>query len=296
MSNNMVSIDTYRLERVGLQNMRRVFAILKSSLYNLLCHGGFEYAGYLSFLLLLSIFPFLFFFTAVAAHIANMIGASSYEITRKLVSFFVESVPENIIEGIMPYIKEILEGPTQSLLTFTILGAVWTASSIVEGLKAAVNKAHNLGPESVVSAYVLRRFVSIIQFLLISFAILVFLLFPTVYPLLTKNLHLLHSLRKPTWFPYTVITTCCMFCFVSGLYILFSRKKERFVDVIPGSIAVVALWIFTSIAFSFYLHSFTQMSIIYGSIAGIIVIMLYFYILNICFIYGAEINALNRRF
>ncbi|QHD65144.1 YihY/virulence factor BrkB family protein [Neorickettsia findlayensis] len=275
--------------------MKRIFAVLKISLYNMLYHGGSEYAGYLSFLLLLSIFPFLFFFTAVAGQIANIIGASSYEITRKLLSFFIENVPENIIEGIMPYIKEILEGPTHGLLTLTILGAVWTASSIVEGLKAAVNKAYNFGTEALVSEYILRRFVSVIQFLLISVIILAFLLFPTIYPLFTKNVSFLHALKRPNWLPYSAITTCCVFCFVSALYIFFPKEKQGFCDVIPGSIMVVSLWILTSIAFSFYLHSFAQMNIIYGSIAGIIVVMLYFYLLNLCFIYGAEINALNKR-
>ncbi|AHX11326.1 yihY family inner membrane domain protein [Neorickettsia helminthoeca str. Oregon] len=261
----------------------------------MLYHGGSEYAGYLSFLLLLSIFPFLFFFTAVAGHIGSIVDESSYEITRKLLSLFIDGVPENIIEGIMPYIKEILEGPTQSLLTFTILGAIWTASSIVEGLKAAVNRAYNFSTDALVYEYIFRRCISIVQFLMISMTILLFLLFPTIYPLLTKNLKFLSLVVKPDWIPYNILTTFCMFFFVAALYIFFPKERQKFIDVIPGSVAVVALWIITSVSFSFYLRSFTQMSLIYGSIAGIIVIMTYFYLINLCFIYGAELNALNKR-
>ena len=108
---------------------------------------GAENAGHLAFLLLLSMFPFLFFFTAIAGYFGSIVDESSYNITKKLASVFTENVPENIIQGIMPYIEEILQGPNQGILTFAIFGAVWTASSVVVGIKSVINTAYGFCAE-----------------------------------------------------------------------------------------------------------------------------------------------------
>jgi membrane protein len=274
-----------------LSFFKKYYHIFEKPLHNTIKDDGPQYAGYLSFLLLLSIFPFLFFFTAIAGYFANIIGESSYNITKRLTFFFIDNVPENIIEGIMPYINEILDGPTQSLLTFTILGAIWTASSMIEGIKAILNKAYNFDNHNSFYFYLFGRFISIIEFLMISLVILMFFIAPKIIPSIQQKFAIIEGLKIFPQFFHNLLTTLLFFLFISTLYMFLPKKKQSFFSVIPGSAMFVFLWVIASNLFSFYIKSFAQVSLIYGSIAGIIIILLFFYIINLCFIYGAEMNA-----
>lgn len=272
-----------------LSILKKYYHFFEQPLHRTIKDDGPQYAGYLSFLLLLAIFPFLFFFTAIAGYFASIIGESSYNITKRITLFFTDNVPENIIEGIMPYINEILQGPTQSLLTLTILGAIWTASSMIEGMKSILNKAYDFEYEGSIGFYLLGRFLSIIEFLVISVVMLSFFLLPKIAQAMQQKF--LENFESYFKFFHVPLTLIFFFLFVSSLYMFLPKKRQPFRAVIPGSVMFVALWIIASNLFSFYIKSIAQVSVIYGSIAGIIIILLFFYIINLCFIYGAEMNA-----
>ena len=59
----------------------------------------------------------------------------------------------------------------------------------------------------------------------------------------------------------------------------------------PGSIAAVVLWLVASAGFAWYVNSFGSYSETYGSIAGVIVLMLWFFISALAVLVGAELNA-----
>jgi membrane protein len=61
--------------------------------------------------------------------------------------------------------------------------------------------------------------------------------------------------------------------------------------VSPGAIVATALWIIGSAAFSFYASRFGSYGETYGSMASVVVMMLWLYITAICVILGAEVNC-----
>lgn len=265
--------------------------ILYQSIYDMVMHDGIEHAGYLSFLLMLTIFPFLVFFVAVVGFIGNE------SLGTFLVDLILHSSWAQFIDALKPRIVEITSNPPQSLLTIAIISAIWTASSIFEALRTILNRANRV---SNTPAYILRRLVSIIEFIAAISVTICFLLVLIILPYISdfiinllhidKNSLLAHVIDPETGISHSVLFASFTFFIVSYTYHALPNCKRQFRYAIPGTMIALIGWYIASIGFKYYLSNFPQVNLIYGSIAGIIISLLYFYICSIIFIVGAEFN------
>ena len=95
-------------------------------------------------------------------------------------------------------------------------------------------------------------------------------------------------------FRYTLLF-CALFFTVSMIYYAIPNKKISFVEIVPGALLTVVLWGIAANFLSKYIQFYTQLSVIYGSLGNIIITLLFFYIINTIFIYGAEFNYLYHK-
>ncbi|MDD9331160.1 MAG: YihY/virulence factor BrkB family protein [Wolbachia sp.] len=260
-----------------LQKFYTVVYCLYRALIDTIYNDGIEHAGYLSFLILLSIFPFLIVLMALASTLANLLDQYSIGWL-----FIIDNMPQDILASLMPRIREIISGPPQSLLTLAIVGAVWTASSTIEGFRTILNKAYKV---PVSPPYIWRRVLSILQFLVITFVITITIICSTLVPMLIDLSY--HGLS----YTKCLLVEFVLFIVVSWLYFMLPNIKQNVADVFPGSCLAVILWTISAAVFKQYLKtSFNQLNLIYGSLGGVVVSLLFFYMLSLIFIYGAKFN------
>ncbi len=261
---------------------------------NLINHDGVEHAGYMAFISLLSFFPFFVFLMAVT----GFIGQSEHGV--ELIHLILSNMPEELTRAIRPRVQEIMSGPPSSLLTLSILGVIWTSSSTLEGLRTILNKIYNISSPP---AYIWRRTLSILQFFIITailiIATFILLLLPIVYQEISDIKYLKDlfefdiGILAPIWDNVRHITfIVTLFFGVMYLYYITPNTKLTVRSLIPGSILVVFLWFISGYLLSKYVYEFTQVNFVYGSLAGFITSLLFFYIIHIILIYGAEINNL----
>ena len=270
----------------------------RNAILNLINHDGVEHAGYMAFITLLSFFPFIIFIMSFT----SSIGSS--EFGKEMISLLLSNMPEYLHSTLRSRIEEIVSGPPGSLLTLSILGVIWTSSSTVEGIRTILNKIYHVKTPP---TYILRRLLSILQFLIIammmiiSMFILVFL--PIFYQEISQSeyLHPIFeiiakisgNLFNPIWDNARHIAFITMlFTGVMFLYKVIPNVKLRTRSIIPGSVLVTILWMLSGSLMSEYIYIFTQVNIVYGGLAGFVITLLFFYILHIIFIYGAEMNYL----
>lgn len=270
-----------------MHGVRQYWKILRNALVNTINHDGIEHAGYLAFLGLLALFPFLVFMVAAL----GVIGQG--EMGAAFITTLLQNLPADITAALQPRIIEIVSGPPQGLLTVSILGAIWTASSAVEGLRTVLNRAYHVATPP---AYWFRRSLSIAQLLFFTFIVIAAMVVVVLIPLYLHHLENWlgipfispddeHISRLVFW-----ITIVILFSAVSYLYYLLPNIKQRFLSVAPGAAVVVMGWLGSAHLFTLYLSHFEQVNLIYGSLGGIIAALLFFYICNIIFIFGAELN------
>src|SRR3954454_12700938 len=61
--------------------------------------------------------------------------------------------------------------------------------------------------------------------------------------------------------------------------------------ITPGSIVATLLWLIVSLGFKFYVTNFGSYNATYGTIGGVIVLLLWFYVSALAVLVGAEMNA-----
>lgn len=254
---------------------------------NLVNNYGLEMAGYLTFLALLALFPYLVLMVSAA----GLVGQG--EVGSSLIALLLEHLPADAVATIRPRIVEITSGPPQSILTFSILGALWTSSSAVEAVRGMLNRAYQVRKPP---AYFSRRLTSIAQIFLLTCLILTLILVFVFVPIAIRSLehftglaipleldHFLKSYFKP-------IATIMLFVLIATFYYVLPNIKQSLMAVVPGALLVVVLWATGALLVSFYLNEFSQMTLIYGSLSGFIATLIFFYVMNVIFIYGAEFN------
>jgi len=269
--------------------MKRVIVNLYQAIVKMIDHDGIEHSGYMSFMVLLSIFPFFIFILAFT----GFFGTS--ELGEKFIQLALENMPAQSIDSIRSRVKELMTTPPQGLLTLAIVGSLWTSSSFVECLRTILNRVYEIkSPPN----YFLRRMLSIAQFLfistMISLAMLLLIIIPIGLQKLPSFMKMIEDYKTILNFSRYFLVFLCLFITVCSLYYLIPNVKLKFSEVIPGAFLSVLLWVLSGYLLSTYLVYYNQLNIIYGSLGSIIVTLIFFYIVNMIFILGAEFNYLMR--
>lgn len=269
--------------------MKKIIVNLYKSVIKMIDHNGIEHSGYMSFMVLLSIFPFFIFILAFT----SFFGVS--ELGKKFIQLALENMPAQSIDSIRHRVNELMATPPQGFLTLAIIGSLWTSSSFVECLRTILNRVYEIkSPPS----YCLRRILSILQFLfistIISFAMLLLVITPIGLQKIPKFVNLIEEYRSIFNFSRYVLIFISLFFTVCSLYYLIPNVKLKIFEVIPGSFLSVLLWISSGYSLSTYLVYYNQLNIVYGSLGSIIVTLIFFYVVNMIFILGAEFNYLMK--
>lgn len=273
------------------KRIKNLFYCLYMAGENTVNHDGIEHAGYLAFLGLLALFPFLVFLVALAGSFGDSFAQS------ELVEVIVANMPGHVVRALRPRVLEITTGPSQGLLTVAILGAIWTSSSAVEGLRTVLNRAYRVHTPP---SYLWRRLLSIIQLIILTATIIIGMGLLVVWPIVWQYMETILPFDFAELTSHVsnlsyIIGALLLFFVVSSLYYVLPNVKQTWVSVFPGAALVVVLWMGAAQLVSVYLSRFDQVNIIYGSLGGIIAALLFFYILAVIFIYGAEFSFLLKR-
>lgn len=270
--------------------IRKTIICFYQSYLNMSEHDGFEHAGYLAFLLILSICPFFIILINFGGKLA-IFFMQSERIVADYLNIIIESIPDNIINFLKPRIREIVNGPSDKLLQFSFLSAIWTASSIIEGMRTILNRANEFNCSS---NYLYRRLMSIVRFFSIIVLIVFSIICIKIFPVL---LHYIHEENNSfLWqniFHYLqmILNFLLIFFCTSFFYIIIPNVQIGFKRALPGTFFLFCFAILMTKIFTFYVTNFySQINFTYGSLAGIIIVMLFFYLLSLGFIFGAELN------
>ncbi len=266
------------------------YYILRSSVSDTIRQDGVEHAGYLAFLSILSLFPFLIFLFSIVTFFGDS------QIWSRLIYLFLNNLPTNISISLLPRINEIVNGPPQGLLTVAIVGIIWTASSAVEGLRTILNRAARAPSPP---PYILGRLLSIAQFivmtLVISATVLVLVLAPAVMRKIEMVFLMNFSIDYDYLYVRQFLIITVLFITTSLLYYHITDVKQKFTETFPGTIVSIILWTITVKLFVIYLENFNQFNLVYGSLAGLIGVLMFFYFVSLIFIIGAEFNYHFKR-
>ena len=249
-------------------------------------HEGPEMSGYIAFSILLALFPFVLFLVAVA----GVLGQN--DAVQDFLAFAFEYLPVEVGRALFPVVSDIVLRPPQGgVLTFSMLGTLWVASSGVEALRTALDRAYGVTERR---AFWWRRLQGLGFVIGGAGAILVAMLLIVVGPLLWQVVTAVLPL------PYEVEALWDVARYGSGgvamvlvlwcLYRLLPNARQRWINALPGAILATAAWLAAATLYSLYLKNIADYTVTYGSLGGVIGALMFFFFTAMIFIYGAEMN------
>lgn len=239
----------------------------------------------LSYYFMLSLFPMLLFLLSIVP----VVGVKQSTI-RDLIK---DHVPSDYAPQVSSIIGDIMDNASGGLLSIGLIAALWSASNGMTALMNAFNVAYDVEDSR---NFVVAKLYSVLFTLAMIIVMPVALVLPTfgqqIGDLLFGPLGLGDQVKwlfDTIRFVLPVIVVLIAFMV---LYTLAPNVKIKLLSVIPGAIFATIVFLGGSYLFGFYISNFANYSKTYGSIVGIIILMLWLYITGFIIIIGAEINAI----
>lgn len=201
-----------------------------------------------------------------------------------------------------PGLTNVLKGPIQSLasspatgwaLAIGIVGAVWSASGYVGAFGRALNRVYGVREgRGFITLRPVQLGVTLLALVLISLLALLLVISGPVAQFVGGLIGLSDAFQT-AWdiirWPIVVIVIVLL---VAVLYAATPNiKHPRFRWLTPGSIAAIAVLGIASALFAFYVGNFGNYDRTYGTLAGIIVFLLWIWIANNALLFGAELDS-----
>lgn len=259
-------------------------------LLHMLDDGGTLLAGHIAFASLFALFPFLIFLTALAGEFGQSAAAKDF------IELGLGAMPDQVRAAIEPPVREVLKGGRQGLMTISIIASLWAVSSAFEAARYALNLAYEV---TQTRAIWWQRLQSLLMVLVFAVMIILAMVFVVAAPIAWTVAEFL-DLTSIDWRPlYGVVrfglSVILMLGFVVPLYRWLPNHKISTIEVLPGAILAVIIWIASAGLYSWYLINLGRFTVTYGSLGGVVATLLFFYISALIFIFGAEVNAAARR-
>lgn len=243
----------------------------------------------LSYYLIMAFFPFIIFLITTLSY------SSLFEFS--LPDLLTRILPANSADFLINVINDLLEARSGSLLSVSMLSTIFFASKGVKAIISGVNKSFGVKENRSFIKKALISFTFTILFVLSINFLFIFIIMGQVLTEAIVTFFKITNFSTQLWGMVRVsITLGFIFLVISFIYIYFPNLKPRlkFKDVIYGSLFSTFLWLGGSFLFAFYVNNFSNYTLIYGSITGIIVFLLWLFISSIILLTGAEINALLK--
>jgi membrane protein len=262
------------------------FAVFKHAIKGFFGDDMATYGAALSYHILLALFPFVIFLLTLL----GALGLSDF--FAWLLSQARIALPGDAFRLVERVIGEIQHQTRGGLLSFSIVFAIWAASAGVRSLMHALNVAYDVTETRLAwQRYPLSILYTLGLAVLLIAAAGLMLVGPRVVQWLTGQIRLSHAAATLwNWLRWPLAILLLLLAF-AVIYKVAPNIDQPFRFVTPGSVVGVAAWIVASLGFSAYVERFGNYGATYGSLGGIIVLLIYFFVSAAVLLFGTEINA-----
>ena len=264
----------------------RVFEVLKRvavGVYN----DGFIHAGNLAYLALVALFPFFIF----AAAFTRLVGRTRDGL--RTVEAFLAQFPPAVSDVLGTPIRDVLEARTGNLLWLGALVGLWTAASLIETIRDILRRAYGVRYCRPFWEYRLGSialiFVSVVL-LIISFALAVVL--SSVHVLVDRFMPFADGAATLLGL-YRLVPAAILFATIYAIFVVLTPARYRKYGCLkwPGALFVTSWWVTNTEILPRIIGMLGGYDRTYGSLAGVMVALIYFFMLGLGLVAGAELNA-----
>ncbi|MFY1672552.1 YihY/virulence factor BrkB family protein [Plantactinospora sp. WMMB334] len=263
-------------------------AVLRRTLREARADNVADWAATLTYYGLLSLFPALLVLVAVL----GLLGDAAVRGVRDVVRDVVPApAAQDILLGGIDQVRGNA-GTAGLVAALGILGAFWTASGWLGAFVRAANAVYDV-PEGrpFLRTLLLRLGLTALVGLLVLVSLAILVFSGRLSARLGRRLGV-GDVGMAAWdigrWPVLVLLVSLIF---AVLYWAAPNARRRFRWVSPGGIVAVLVWVAASAGFAFYVDRFGSYNRTYGSLAGVVVFLVWLWLSNLAVLLGAELSA-----
>lgn len=263
--------------------VHRVFTRVWTGAWN----DGFIHAGNLAYVTIVALFPF---FITVAA-IFSAIGEQQQR--EASIASFLVALPQVVAKALQPVAQDVVEARKGWLLWLGGLVGLWTVGSLIETIRDVLRRAYGTRPTHAFWRY--RLFSTgliIVAVILLLFSLLAQVALGAAQQAIHARYpgadHLVNEIALGRLAPAVIL--------FASLYLVFytltpSTYRKRRYPKWPGALFVTAWWVGVSVVLPVLLRSLFNYDATYGSLAGVMIALFFFWLVGLGLVIGAELNA-----
>ena len=251
-------------------------------------------AAALAYRFLFALFPFAIFLAALVSSVAGFAGID--DPTGRIIGAIGDNLPPDVAQQITPQLDAVLGQSRPGLLSLGAILALWSATSGVSAVIAAMNRAYDIedtrgfvgrtlraaGLTLLASGGVILGFATIVGSSTLTQSAAVALgVDATGWQVIT-------ALRWPVVLAMVAFAVAVLFRFGPNVAVSFRWA------LIGGSLFAIG-WIIATAIFGLYVANFADYANTYGALGGVVVLMLWFYITAVLLLVAAEVTSLLAR-
>jgi membrane protein len=248
---------------------------------------GFIHAGNLAYLTLVALFPFFI----VAAAIAQALGRTQDGLAA--LNGFLLTVPHGVADVLRPAIQDVLSARTGNLLWIGSIVGLWTVGSLIETIRDILRRAygtksgtpfwqHRLSSIGIIFASVLGAMFALSMQVMLGTAEALVMRF---LPFADDAINLVAATKL---LPTAILYIALLFLFSA---LTPSRYRGRQFPKWPGALITTLWWYGTTLLLPVFIAHLTNYNLTYGSLAGTMIALIFFFIIGLGVVIGAELNA-----
>lgn len=260
--------------------------------------NSFALSGYLAYTGLLSFFPFMVFIVMSGSFIVG--EAASMAVVEQMFGM----APPEVSQTLQPVVEAIIAGKSGLAALASAAVGLWAGSNAFEAARIGFNSAYDVQESR---HFFRRRLQSLVLagaaasvFVMLAFLIV---LWPTIAGLMAASgvgsagfdffFYARYAIGLPMFaLLLVVLHTTLPHGKREGyhLHVLTEHQQNWTISVLPGVLITTVLWFIGATAFSAYLRFAPSFAGNYGTMAGVVITLLFFYMSSVVIFLGAQIN------
>ena len=238
----------------------------------------------LTYYLLFAIFPLLIF-------VSTLLGVLELDIA-SITAVLAPILPSDVVDIIRTYLEYVAANQSRQLLWFSLVFSIWFPMRSTGCLMHSLRKAFGRSaPENILLGQLRTLLFTIWMIFVIGLTLALVVVGRRALYFLSGFLPLSETFISVWGYLRFVILGLVMAISLGILYQLALGQRRPLREVLPGVGGSLAAWMVLSMAFSYYVEHLGRYSVLYGSIATVIVVLLWLYMSGQILILGAEFSA-----
>lgn len=248
-----------------------------------------DLAAALTYYAVLALFPAILALVSLLGVFGQ--GQSTVDALLKIVD---QIGPSSAVDTLRPTVERLSSAPGAGIaLIVGLLGALWSASGYVGAFGRAMNRVYEISEgRPIWKLRPVQLLVTLFSIVLVAIAATALVLTGPVAEAVGQQIGL-GSTAILVWdiAKWPVLLTIVVVIVAVLYYATPNVKQPKFRWISVGAIFAIIVWILASVVFGLYVTMFSSYDKTYGSLAGVIVFLLWLWLTNVALLFGAELDA-----